>query len=61
MSVLKGAENLLSNHKPIILLSTHGASLRVDCLEFLKRMKYGQIVPLNSHEIDRASEFAIIP
>ncbi len=59
MVVLKGAENLLSNHKPIILLSTHGEALRVGCLEFLKGMKYDQVVPLNSHEIDRASEFAI--
>jgi FkbM family methyltransferase len=61
MSVLRGAENLLANHKPIILLSTHGEALRAGCLEFLKRMKYSQIVPLNNHKIDRASEFAIIP
>jgi len=61
MLVLKGAENLLSNHKPIILLSTHGEAHRVGCLEILKRMKYSQVVPLNSREIDKASSFAIIP
>ena len=61
MSVLKGAESLLSNHKPVILLSTHGEQLRIGCLEFLKRMEYGQIVPLDSNEINTASEFAIIP
>lgn len=60
MSVLKGAESLLSNHKPIILLSTHGEQLRISCLEFLKRMGYSQIVPLDSNEINTASEFAVI-
>jgi FkbM family methyltransferase len=61
MSVLKGAKNLLSNGKPVILLSTHQEALRFECLEFLKGMKYCQVIPLNSHELDRASEFAVIP
>lgn len=59
--VLKGAEDTLLSFKPIILLSTHGNELRVNCLEFLKKLKYSQIWPLNNRKIDKASEFAIIP
>jgi len=59
--VLKGARNLLQKHKPTILLSTHGDNLQSDCFEFLKNLKYSQIIPLNNPNIDEACEFAFIP
>jgi len=61
MSVLKGAKNLLSNNKPVILLSTHKQELRFKCLEFLEGIKYCQVIPLNSRELDKASEFIVTP
>ena len=59
LSVLKGAQELLMHHKPMILLSTHGESRRVDCFELLKSMGYSRFEPLNGDEIPRASEFYI--
>jgi len=60
MAVLNGAKNLLSKHRPIVLLSTHNEKLRISCLEILKKMKY-QIQPLDAEKIERASEFVATP
>ena len=60
LSVLKGANKLLLNHKPTILLSTHGESRRVDCFSFLRSVGYSQFMPLNSDEIHLASEFLVM-
>lgn len=60
LSVLKGANKLLLNHKPTIFLSTHGESRKVDCFSFLRNVGYSQFMPLNSDEIDLASEFLVM-
>jgi FkbM family methyltransferase len=60
MSVLKGAQNLFINHHPKILLSIHSDFLRIQCLEFFKKMNYTQIVPLDDSKIEKATEFAFI-
>lgn len=60
LSVLKGANELLMNQKPTILLSTHGESRRVDCFAFLRNIGYSRFLPLNRDEIQRASEFLVM-
>lgn len=61
LSVLNGSKNLLSCRKPVILLSTHGESLRDDCLELLRKVGYTQISSLNGFRGGLGSEFAIMP
>ena len=61
LCVLKGAKNLLSNEKPIILLSTHGYQTKIDCLRYLKKLNYQEIKILNASSIEKASEFVIKP
>jgi hypothetical protein len=61
IDVLKGARNLLSIHKPNILLSTHSDELRKKCLDFLIQMNYSNIQPIDDAEIHNATEFAIVP
>jgi FkbM family methyltransferase len=60
MHVLRGARDLLAKHKPAILLSIHSNELRVGCLELLAAANYERFVPLDSHETEKASQFAII-
>ena len=61
LDVLKGANNLLSNQKPIILLSTHGDQLKTKCIEYLKKLNYQQFIPINASTIKEASELLIKP
>jgi len=57
LSVLKGSKKLLSSHKPHILLSIHGDKMREECLDFLKKMNYGNIQPINHAIVDSATQF----
>ena len=59
--VLKGAKYLLSNKKPIILLSTHGYQTKIDCLKYLKKLNYQDIKIINASSFEKASEFVIKP
>jgi len=59
LNVLKGASSTLKSFHPSILLSVHSDQLRIDCLEFVKKIGYRTIVPLNSDELQGATEFAI--
>lgn len=59
LNLLEGAEKLLDQHHPSILLSTHSDQLRVDCFDFLTRKNYMTFIPLNSESLEKASEFAI--
>ena len=59
VQVLEGCANLISAHKPSILLSTHGDELRSECLDMLAG-NYLTVIPLNDVTIASASEFAFV-
>jgi len=59
LNLLKGASDLLKTYHPSILLSVHNDQLRVDCLKFLKDIGYRMIVPINSEDLQKGTEFAI--
>jgi hypothetical protein len=61
MAVLGGTRNLLSKLKPNILLSVHSDELREECLNFLRKMNYHDIQPINGADISDATEFAVTP
>lgn len=60
LNVLKGSSQLLHNYHPTILLSTHSELLKTQCLDYLESLDYQRIIPLNSHSIEEATEFALI-
>ncbi len=43
LRALKGGENLLIQHKPIMNISTHGIGVHNDCLEYVKQLGYPHI------------------
>jgi hypothetical protein len=59
--VLRGGKNLLLSHKPSILVSIHSDELREECLNFLRKMNYSNIQPVNAADVNNATEFAITP
>lgn len=42
LQVLRGARYLLREHRPHVLLSTHGAELERDCVEYMREVGYGE-------------------
>jgi FkbM family methyltransferase len=50
LKVLKGGANTLRRRKPHILLSTHGAEVEKECLDYLKELGYTQFEPLGAAE-----------
>lgn len=57
MDVLRGAENLLRTHRPILFLSTHSKSLREECLMFLSGIGYHH--GLDEKAVLKTSEFTL--
>jgi FkbM family methyltransferase len=57
--VLTGASNLLKSSHPTLLLSVHSDRLRSDCLSLLGKLDYRSIIPLNSKDSQKATEFAV--
>jgi FkbM family methyltransferase len=55
LSVLKGAQVTLREAKPRVLLSTHSAALRLNCLEYLTELGY--TFEVLSRDKDNPSEF----
>jgi len=53
--VLKGAEQLLVDFRPVIFLSTHGADVHRQCCDYLKSMGYN-LQSLNEKNIDGTDE-----
>ncbi|MGI8431718.1 MAG: FkbM family methyltransferase [Chthoniobacterales bacterium] len=60
LRVLAGAETLLAQTRPAILLSTHSDALRTACLRLLAEKDY-VVRPLNSAAPDTATEFLAEP
>lgn len=58
--VLRGAEFLLENYKPIIFLSTHGIKIKEMCFKYLRKLNYKKIHPIDTNSISKATEFLIM-
>lgn len=58
--VLIGARQLLLEHRPIILLATHGAEVRDRCLALLAQADYG-VRPIGAASHEEAAEFIARP
>lgn len=54
--VLKGAEQLLKNHKPLLFLSTHGETIRQDCMTFLSDLGY-QFETMSGQALSKEKDF----
>jgi len=61
LSVLKGAKNCILNKHPIIVMETHGHEIKKGCLEYLLKMNYREIIPVDSESINIANDFIILP
>jgi FkbM family methyltransferase len=60
LSVLKGAREMLSQHRPALLLATHSRSLRDQCLDLIA--EHGYLVrAIGSNDPEGADEFLAIP
>ena len=61
--VLEGARELLSAHRPSILLSTHGQEPRQKCLDLLRSLGYTRFLPLDSPAGSpaQAVDFVVLP
>ena len=60
LRVLQGAANILTQVRPVLLLSVHSDQLRKACLAHLSERDY-RIAPLNSPSIQGATEFLAKP
>ena len=61
LSVLKGAKEFLSKAKPILVIETHGDTIKKQCFEFLKQLDYRSFKPIDSNSIQEANDFIIKP
>lgn len=59
LTVLHGAESIISNSKPAIFLSVHSNELRTECLKYLLKFGY-KFEPLEEH-YENAMEFLCLP
>jgi FkbM family methyltransferase len=60
LRVLRGAEQTLRRHRPVIFLSTHGAEVHRDCLEWLRGLGYS-LSPILGTDLDAATEVLCVP
>jgi FkbM family methyltransferase len=60
LSVLQGAREMLSQHRPALLLATHSRALRVRCLDLIS--EHGYVVrAIGKNDREGADEFLAIP
>ena len=55
MCALRGAEQLLADHKPIIFLSTHGQSVHAQCCKLLRTLGYS-LLPVHGKSVEDTDE-----
>jgi hypothetical protein len=60
VDVLKGAQNLLAQHRPVLLLATHGPDVHRDSCAFLQSIGY-RLESLDSRAIEQSSEVRAVP
>lgn len=53
--VLRGAQEVLVTHRPVVFLATHGPQVHAACCELLRELGYG-LVPLDTSEAETATE-----
>lgn len=56
--VLRGAREMLSRHRPVILLSFHSDEIRESCTRYLLGLGYEKVLPINGPTIESSSELA---
>ncbi|MFW9873607.1 MAG: FkbM family methyltransferase, partial [Candidatus Thorarchaeota archaeon] len=61
LKVLKGVENYLFEHKPLIVIETHGELIKDQCFNFLNKLGYTNFIPIDANSIEKASDFVIKP
>jgi FkbM family methyltransferase len=55
LAVLRGAERTIVMHRPVLFLSTHGASIHSACMSWLRERGYS-LSPINADDVDDAAE-----
>ena len=60
LSVLKGAQKVLTEARPVIFLSTHGAGVHAACCKHLEDLGY-QLSPIFGDDLKTTSEVLCIP
>jgi FkbM family methyltransferase len=58
--VLDGAREILDTARPAIILSTHGAEVHRDCIQFLERLAY-RLSPIVGRRVDETTELLCLP
>ena len=61
LDLLRGSLDFFRERRPALLLSTHGESVKADCLRLLRELGYGRIKPLDAGSEDQAKEFSVAP
>lgn len=59
--VLEGGRNYLLKNKPLLLLETHGDTIKKKCFGFLEKIGYTYFKPIDSKSIEEANDFFIKP
>jgi FkbM family methyltransferase len=59
LSVLEGAKNYMIQNKPVLLIETHGDTLKKKCFKFLDEIGYKKVIPIDSESIEKANDFVI--
>ncbi|MFX1522631.1 MAG: FkbM family methyltransferase [Promethearchaeota archaeon] len=57
ISVLEGAKNYMIQKKPILLIETHGDTLKKKVFKFLNEIGYKKVIPIDSESIEEANDF----
>lgn len=61
LSVLEGAKNYMLENKPVLLIETHGETLKKNCFKFLDEIGYKKVIPIDSESIEEANDLVIKP
>lgn len=59
-AVLRGARQILQQHRPIIFLATHGAAIREECFDLLQELNYS-LTPIDERPLAATDEILAVP
>ncbi len=59
LELLKGSQEFFRQRHPLLLLSTHGESIKAECLKLLRELGYRKFKPLDAGSEEHAKEFSI--
>ena len=60
VAVLNGAREVISQHKPLIFLATHGEQLHNECCSMLQRLGY-RVCPISGSSLENCDEIVARP